>query len=85
VAWYNTQVGPSLLDYARVGTGRRIRIVDTPSGPGRAGGRSLGGLGPHLGSQPPNTALEAMGHSGYQLVGVGRYGVARASAWALGA
>ena len=29
VAWYNTQVGPSLLEYARVGTGRRIPIVDT--------------------------------------------------------
>ena len=29
VAWYNTQVGPSLLEYARVGTGRRIHIVDT--------------------------------------------------------
>ena len=27
--WYNTNVGPSLLEYARVGTGRRIHIVDT--------------------------------------------------------
>ncbi len=29
VAWYNAQVGPSLVEYARVGTGRRIHIVDT--------------------------------------------------------
>jgi hypothetical protein len=29
VAWYNDYVGPSLLDYARVGPGRRIHIVDT--------------------------------------------------------
>jgi hypothetical protein len=29
VAWYNAKVGPSLLDYAWVGTGRRIHIVDT--------------------------------------------------------
>ena len=29
VAWYNAQVRPSLLDYARVGPGRRIHIVDT--------------------------------------------------------
>ncbi len=29
VAWYNAHVGPSLLEYARVGTGRRIHIVDT--------------------------------------------------------
>src|SRR5882672_3865540 len=29
VAWYNDSVGPSLLAYARVGTGRRIHIVDT--------------------------------------------------------
>jgi Transposase DDE domain len=29
VAWYNDPVGPSLLDYARVGPGRRIHIVDT--------------------------------------------------------
>ena len=29
VAWYNDSVGPSLLDYARVGKGRRIHIVDT--------------------------------------------------------
>lgn len=29
VAWYNATVGPSLLQYARVGTGRRIPIVDT--------------------------------------------------------
>jgi hypothetical protein len=29
VEWYNTHVGPSLLAYARVGTGRRIHIVDT--------------------------------------------------------
>jgi hypothetical protein len=27
--WYTATVGPSLLDYARVGTGRRIHIVDT--------------------------------------------------------
>jgi Transposase DDE domain len=27
--WYNDKVGPSLLAYARVGTGRRIHIVDT--------------------------------------------------------
>jgi hypothetical protein len=27
--WYNDTVGPSLLDYARVGPGRRIHIVDT--------------------------------------------------------
>src|SRR5262247_3292023 len=27
--WYNAHVGPSLLQYARVGTGRRIHIVDT--------------------------------------------------------
>src|SRR4029434_7827621 len=27
--WYNDDVGPSLLAYARVGTGRRIHIVDT--------------------------------------------------------
>jgi hypothetical protein len=27
--WYNAHVGPSLLDYARVGTGRRIHILDT--------------------------------------------------------
>jgi Transposase DDE domain len=27
--WYNGKVGPSLLDYARVGSGRRIHIVDT--------------------------------------------------------
>jgi hypothetical protein len=27
--WYNAQVGPSLLQYARVGQGRRIHIVDT--------------------------------------------------------
>src|SRR3989454_2313579 len=29
VDWYNATVGPSLLQYARVGTGRRIHIVDT--------------------------------------------------------
>src|SRR5215471_18217134 len=29
MAWYNDHVGPSLLDYACVGTGRRIHIVDT--------------------------------------------------------
>ena len=29
VAWDNDSVGPSLLDYARVGKGRRIHIVDT--------------------------------------------------------
>jgi Transposase DDE domain len=29
VEWYNAPVGPSLLQYARVGTGRRIHIVDT--------------------------------------------------------
>jgi len=29
VEWYNAQVGPSLLEYAGVGTGRRIHIVDT--------------------------------------------------------
>ena len=29
MAWYNDDVGPSLLAYARVGTGRRIHIVDT--------------------------------------------------------
>jgi len=27
--WYNDHVGPSLLQYARVGNGRRIHIVDT--------------------------------------------------------
>lgn len=27
--WYNDHVGPSLLQYARVGKGRRIHIVDT--------------------------------------------------------
>ena len=29
VNWYNQQVGPSLLQYARLGTGRRIHILDT--------------------------------------------------------
>jgi hypothetical protein len=29
MAWYNDTVGPSLLDTARVGPGRRIHIVDT--------------------------------------------------------
>ena len=29
VAWYNAHVGPSLLQYARVGRGRRIHLVDT--------------------------------------------------------
>jgi hypothetical protein len=29
VHWYNDQVGPSLLDYARVGKGRRMHILDT--------------------------------------------------------
>jgi hypothetical protein len=29
VDWYNAHVGPSLLQYARVGKGRRIPIVDT--------------------------------------------------------
>jgi Transposase DDE domain len=29
VGWYNDRVGPSLLAYACVGTGRRIHIVDT--------------------------------------------------------
>src|SRR3989441_8694326 len=29
VDWYNAHVGPSLLQYARVGRGRRIPIVDT--------------------------------------------------------
>ena len=29
VTWYNEQVGPSLLAYARMGPGRRIHIVDT--------------------------------------------------------
>ena len=29
VDWYNAHVGPSLLQYARVGRGRRIHIVDT--------------------------------------------------------
>jgi hypothetical protein len=29
MAWYNGKVGPSLLDYARVGSGRRIHIVAT--------------------------------------------------------
>ena len=28
--WYNAHVGPSLLQYARIGTGRRIHIVETP-------------------------------------------------------
>lgn len=28
--WYNDHVGPALLDYARVGPGRRIHIVWTP-------------------------------------------------------
>jgi hypothetical protein len=32
VDWYNDTVGPSLLQYARVGTGRRIHIVDTTHG-----------------------------------------------------
>lgn len=29
IAWYNDHVGPSLLTHARVGTGRRMHIVDT--------------------------------------------------------
>jgi len=29
VEWYNAHVGPSLLQYGRVGLGRRIHIVDT--------------------------------------------------------
>jgi hypothetical protein len=29
VTWYNAHVGPALLQYARVGKGRRIHIVDT--------------------------------------------------------
>jgi hypothetical protein len=29
LAWYNDHVGPSLLQYARVGKGRRLHIVDT--------------------------------------------------------
>jgi hypothetical protein len=29
VDWYNDHVGPSLLQYARIGKGRRIHIVDT--------------------------------------------------------
>src|SRR6266853_1433795 len=29
VNWYNQQVGPSLLQYARLGTGQRIHILDT--------------------------------------------------------
>jgi len=32
VAWDNDHVGPSLLEYARVGPGRRIHIVDTTHG-----------------------------------------------------
>jgi hypothetical protein len=32
VDWYNAHVGPSLVQYARVGTGRRIHIVDTTQG-----------------------------------------------------
>jgi hypothetical protein len=32
IAWYNDHVGPSLLAHARVGTGRRIHIVDTTRG-----------------------------------------------------
>jgi len=51
----------------------------------RGGGQSLGGPGPRRGRQPPNTALEATGHSGRFVAGVGLYRVARASAWALGA
>jgi hypothetical protein len=35
-------------------------------------------------TQPPNTALEATGHSVHHVAGVGLYGVARASDWALG-
>ena len=30
MAWYNDHVGLSLLEYANVGQGRRIHIVDTP-------------------------------------------------------
>ena len=29
LGWYNDQVGPSLLHYARMGKGRRIHMVDT--------------------------------------------------------
>ena len=29
IAWYNADVGPSLLAYARVGPDRRLHIVDT--------------------------------------------------------
>ena len=50
----------------------------------RGGGQSLGGPGPRRGLQPPNTALEATGHSVRFVAGVGLYRVARASAWALG-
>ena len=50
----------------------------------RGGGQSLGGPGPRRGLQPPNTALEATGHSVRFVAGVGLYRVARASAWTLG-
>ena len=29
MSWYNQQVGVSLLQYARLGRGRRIHILDT--------------------------------------------------------
>ena len=51
----------------------------------RGGGQSLGGPGTRRGLQPPNTALEATGHSVRFVAGVGLYRVARASAWAFGA
>jgi hypothetical protein len=50
----------------------------------RGGGQSLGGPGTRRGLQPPNTALEATGHSVRFVAGVGLYRVARASAWAFG-
>jgi hypothetical protein len=50
--------------------------------------RPLGVRGDKAKSQPsagPNEALEATGHSGRVVAGVGLYRVARASAWALDA
>jgi len=58
-------------------------LLEAP-GVAAACGQGGGGGGTRVGRQPPNTALEATGHSVRLVAGVGLYRVARASAWAFG-
>jgi hypothetical protein len=46
VAWYNQQVGIAMLNYARLGRGRRLHILDTPrvAVPGETGTYACSGV-----------------------------------------